>query len=51
MKIAMHAPRVSYYYGGAERYILNMVLALQKINKDILHTGKGSTKRKLFQPF
>jgi len=35
MKIAIHSPRVSYYYGGAERYILNMSLALQKINKDI----------------
>ena len=26
MKIAIHTPRVSYYHGGAEQYILNMVL-------------------------
>ncbi len=52
MKIAIHSPRVSYYYGGAERYILNMSLALQKINKDIsLITYNAPKKTKWFKEF
>jgi hypothetical protein len=34
-KIAIHAPRVSYYKGGAERYILSLLIELSKKNKEI----------------
>jgi len=34
-RIAIHAPRVSYYKGGAERYILNLLIELSKKNKNI----------------
>jgi len=52
MKIAIHAPRVSYYHGGVERYILNMVLSLQKINKNIyLITYDSPKKTKWFKEF
>ena len=45
MKIAINAPRVSYYYGGAERYILNMAFALQKINKKVHLISYDSPKK------
>lgn len=35
-KIAIHSPRVSYYTGGAERYILNLTKELIKSRKKIL---------------
>jgi len=34
-EIAIHSPRVSYYYGGAERYILNVLIELSKKHHNI----------------
>src|SRR3989344_5569574 len=44
-KIAVHAPRVSYYKGGAERYILNLLIELSKKNKDISLITYNSLKK------
>lgn len=33
--IAVHAPRVTYYQGGAERYVLNLLIELSKRDKKI----------------
>lgn len=35
MKLAIHSPRSSYYMGGAERYILNYSLWLQKLGENV----------------
>ena len=44
-KIAVHAPRVSYYKGGAERYILNLLIELSNKNKDISLITYNSPKK------
>ena len=52
MRIAIHAPRVSYYCGGAERYILNLASELQKLgNKIFLITYDSPKKTKWFDEF
>ena len=52
MKIAIQAPRASYYCGGAERYILNLALELQKLeNKVFLITYNSPKKTKWFSTF
>lgn len=51
-KVAIHAPRVSYYKGGAERYILNLLIELSKRNKNIsLITYNAPKKTEWFLKF
>ncbi len=51
-KIAIHAPRVSYYQGGAERYILNLLIELSKENRKIsLITYDAPKKTEWFLKF
>lgn len=45
MRIAIQAPRVSYYYGGAERYILNLALELQRLGNEVFLITYNSPKK------
>jgi len=45
MKIAIQAPRASYYHGGAERYILNLALELQKLGNEVFLITYNSPKK------
>lgn len=52
MKIAIQAPRVSYYCGGAERYILNLALELQSLRNNVsLITYNSPRKTKWLKNF
>ncbi len=52
MKIAIHSPRVSYYCGGTERYILNLCIYLRKLGLDVsLITYDASKKSDWFKRF
>ncbi len=52
MKIAIQSPRASYYNGGAERYILNLALELQRLgNRVFLITYNSPNKTKWFNNF
>jgi glycosyltransferase involved in cell wall biosynthesis len=43
--IAVHAPRVTYYKGGAERYILNLLVELSRNRSDISLVSYDSPKK------
>jgi glycosyltransferase involved in cell wall biosynthesis len=52
MRIAIHAPRVSYYMGGAERYIINYTKELKNLGEDIyLITYDAPEKSEWFKEF
>lgn len=51
-KIAVHAPRVTYYKGGAERYILNLLIELSRKHSNIsLVTYNAPKKTEWFLQF
>ena len=51
-KIAVHAPRVTYYKGGTERYILNLLIELSKRTTQIsLISYDAPQKTEWFQKF
>ena len=43
--IAVHAPRVTYYCGGAERYVLNLLVELSKRNSCISLVSYDAPKK------
>jgi glycosyltransferase involved in cell wall biosynthesis len=52
MNLAIHSQRASYYYGGTERYVLNMALELQKLGEKIsLVTYNAPIKSEWFLKF
>ena len=51
MKIAIHSPRVSYFYGGTERYIINMVLHLSEKFDVFLFTLDSPEESEWFKKF
>lgn len=45
MKLIVHSPRVSYYYGGAENFILQSTLAMQSLEDNIILVTYDAPKK------